>query len=119
MTTAEALLADLRSRGVELETDGVRIRWRPAFLVNEPLAAKLLRYRPDLVALLRTDCGRASLVCPACRWPLDAARRCPRCFDRLCERCSRPTGSYFIRLCVPCGHADQTEEDGPCSTVNG
>ena len=31
-------VADLRSRGIELETDGTRLRWRPAFLVTAPQA---------------------------------------------------------------------------------
>jgi hypothetical protein len=118
MTTPEALLADLRARGIELETDGERLRWRPTFLVSEPLAAKLLAHRPELVALLQTDRGRAGLSCPLCGRPLDSARRCPRCFDRLCEGCGRPTGSYFIRLCVPCGHADQPRENTPCPIEN-
>lgn len=107
MTTAEALLADLRARGVEVETDGERLRWRPAFMVTAPQADKLRQHRTELVALLRTDRGRAGRSCPNCGHPLDSARRCPRCFDRLCEGCERPTGSYFIRTCVQCGNADE------------
>jgi hypothetical protein len=42
---------------------------------------------------------------PACRWSLDSAQRCPKCFDRLCVGCGRPTGSYFITHCIICARA--------------
>ena len=101
---AADLLADLASRGIELETDGVRIRWRPPFLVTDPVAELIRSHRAELIDLLqgpdRLEC------CPACRWPLDSRRRCAKCFDRLCADCGRLTGSYFIMRCVICGHAD-------------
>jgi hypothetical protein len=101
MTPALALLADLRSRGIELETDGARLRWRPAFLVTAPLAERIRAERAGLVQLLTDpDCLER---CPACRWPLDSCRRCPKCFDRLCVDCGRRTGSYLIMRCVVCG----------------
>src|SRR5262245_37643357 len=103
MTPALALLADLRSRGIELETDGARLRWRPAFLVSAPLAERILAERAGLIELL-TGPDRLQR-CPACRWPLDSTRRCPKCFDRLCVGCGRPTGSYCIRHCAACGYA--------------
>jgi len=40
MKKALALLANLRSRGIELNTDGARIRWRAAFMVNAPLKSR-------------------------------------------------------------------------------
>jgi hypothetical protein len=107
MTAAAALLADLRSRGIELETDGARLRWRPAFLVPKPLAERIRSHHAGLIELL-TGPDRLER-CPACRWPLDSARRCPKCFDRLCVDCGRPTGSYFILRCVGCGHAFREE----------
>jgi hypothetical protein len=107
MTAAESLLADLRSRGIELETDGARLRWRPAFLVSAPLAERIRAERVGLVELL-TGPDRLER-CPVCRWPLDSARRCPKCFDRLCVDCGQPTGSYLILRCVVCGHAFQGE----------
>jgi hypothetical protein len=110
MTAAADLLADLRSRGIELETDGVRLRWRPDFLVTGPLAERIRAERAGLIDLL-TGPDRLER-CPACRWPLDSARRCPKCFDRLCEGCGKPTGSYFIRCCVICGHAAEREGKG-------
>jgi hypothetical protein len=110
MTAAAALLADLRSRGVELETDGVRLRWRPGFLVTGPLAGLVQACRADLIELL-TGPDRLDR-CPACRWPLDSARRCPKCFDRLCMGCGRLTASYFIMRCVACGHAFQEKGAG-------
>ncbi len=110
MNEATALLADLRSRGVELDTDGARLRWRPAFLVNAPQAELIQAHRAGLIGLLTgPDCLER---CPACRWPLDSARRCPKCFDRLCVDCGRLTGSYFILRCVACGHAFQDGGEG-------
>jgi hypothetical protein len=108
MKAAADLLADLRSRGIELETDGARLRWRPVFLVNAPLAESIRSHKAELIDLLT---GPERLErCPACGWTLDSARRCPKCFDRLCVVCSRPTGSYFIVRCVPCGHAFEDSE---------
>jgi hypothetical protein len=100
---ASALLADLRSRGIELETDGTRLRWRPTFLAG-PLAERIRVERTGLIELL-TGTDRLER-CPLCRWILDSARRCRRCFDRLCSKCARPTGSYFITHCVICGEGD-------------
>jgi hypothetical protein len=107
MITAVALLADLRSRGIELEAVGDRLRWRPAFLVTAPLTELILSHRAGLIELL-TGPDRLER-CPVCRWPLDSARRCPKCFNRLCVDCGRPTGSYFILRCVSCGHAFREE----------
>jgi hypothetical protein len=101
------LLADLRSRGIELETDGARLRWRPAFQVPEPLAERIRSHRAELIAVL-TGPDRLER-CPLCHWPLDSARRCPKCFDRLCVDCGRPTGSYLIKHCVACGHASRNQ----------
>lgn len=102
MSAAAALLADLRSRGIDLETDGQRLRWRPAFLVTDLVAEQIRAMRQDLIGLVRMPLTKEDL-CLACRWPLDSARRCPKCFDRLCESCGRLTGSYFILRCVRCG----------------
>jgi hypothetical protein len=100
-----ALLADLRSGGIELETDGARIRWRPVFMVNAVLAERIRSQKAELIAVLMRQTSREGQACPRCRWPLDSARRCPKCFDRLCVDCGKPTGSYFIMRCVICGHA--------------
>ncbi len=100
--TAAGLLADLRSRGVQLETDGTRLRWRPAFLVTGPLAERIRSQRAELIRLLRGP--DSAERCPLCRWPLDSAHRCPKCFDRLCVSCGKTTGSYFICACVTCGN---------------
>ena len=45
-------------------------------------------------------------VCPDCRRPVDAGRRCWRCHRRPCSRCHRNTGSAFIELCILCDFAD-------------
>src|SRR5262245_29945533 len=101
MTEAEALLADLRSRGIELQTDGARLRWRPAFLVSPGVERTILAHKAGLIALL-TGPAAAGRMCPACSWPLDSGLRCPKCPDRLCVECGRLTGSYLVMRCVPC-----------------
>jgi hypothetical protein len=70
--------------------------------VTAPLAGLIRSRRAGLIELL-TGPDRLER-CPHCRWPLDAKRRCPRCFDRLCVDCGRPTVSYFIMRCITCGH---------------
>jgi hypothetical protein len=109
MTEAAALLADLYSRGVKLETDGARLRCRPGFMVTAPEAKRIGDCKPELITLLLAP-DRLER-CPTCRWPLDSARRCPKCFDCLCGDCGRPTGSYLIMRCVVCGHSFQEEPD--------
>jgi len=110
MHRAAELLADLRSRGIELETDGARLRWRPAFLVTEPELEVLRTHKAELIALLSgpDSCAR----CPSCRWPLDSKRRCAKCFDRVCIECGQRTGSYFVLRCVVCCHASEGNPEG-------
>jgi hypothetical protein len=104
MTPAEALLADLRSRGIELAADAEgRVRWRPAFMVRAFEADLIRAHRAALAALLAGP--DTPPRCKSCCWPLDAERRCPKCFDRECVDCGRATGSYFIKRCIPCGNA--------------
>jgi hypothetical protein len=100
MSPAEALLADLRSRGIDLETDGERLRWRPYFLVSAPLAEKVRGYKGELIRLL--SLAAHPRRCLLGHW-LDGRGRCWRCCDRDCSRCGRPTGSAFIELCAACG----------------
>jgi hypothetical protein len=111
MTPVASLLADLHSRGIEVGTDGYRLRWRPAFMVSDATAALILSHRSEVVRLL-TEPGAAPPTCPACRWPLDSGNRCPKCFDRRCEGCGRATGSYFIQRCIACGQFVTDETDG-------
>jgi hypothetical protein len=108
MTPAEALYADLRSRGIELETDGHRLRWRPAYLVSPRDAVRIRDHRDALVALLRA--GHEPSRCHECGRTLDSSARCATCWDRLCAKCARPTGSYCIQLCILCGHLDEVEQ---------
>src|SRR5262245_3414899 len=100
MREAEGLLADLRSRGVELETDGKRLRWRPSELVTAPQAETIRFHQGAIVALLLAT--ESVTRCTSCRRPLDSKRRCWRCCDRACESCGRPTGSAFLALCLLC-----------------
>lgn len=52
MTTAAALLAELRRRGVELRPAGDRIRYRPAAAVPPELVAELRQHKAAVLALL-------------------------------------------------------------------
>jgi hypothetical protein len=117
MTPAAALLADLRSRGVEFDTDGARLRWRPGSLVRAAETSQVQDCKAELIALLRGPdrLGR----CPSCHRPLDSRRRCPKCFDRLCVDCGRLTGSYLIQRCVMCGQAYREEPQEPDPSVDG
>ncbi len=108
--TAKSLLADLASRGVSLETDGARIRWRPAFmLTGGSLLESIRQHKAELIALLLAGALNRLERCPACGRPVDARRRCWRCHDRPCERCGRRTGSAFLALCLRCGIAREEE----------
>lgn len=107
MTTELALLADLRSRGIEIETDGQRLRWRPTFLVN---AREVLLIQLNREALIKTLSNSTRIPqCPTCARPMDNRRRCPNCFDRPCTKCGRMTGSYFIQMCFQCASQDEIE----------
>src|SRR5262245_26623128 len=111
--TAAALLGLLDSLGVELQTDGARLRWRPAGAVRPELRGRILAHRDALITLLTGPTGPTGVGpaagdsvaagCPSCRQPLDGRGRCWRCCDRLCSRCGRQTGTAFIELCCACG----------------
>ena len=51
MTTRE-LLSELESRGIELATDGTRLRYRPMAAVDDALQATLRNHKDQLVAVL-------------------------------------------------------------------
>ena len=95
--TAPELLAALRSRGVGLETDGRRLRWRPVTLVDADTATAIVSLKAELIALVLPK------SCPGCGRQTDEKRRCWKCNDRRCEGCGRPTGSAFIANCIRCG----------------
>jgi hypothetical protein len=103
MTSAEALLADLLSRGIELRVIEGRVRWRPANMVAGPLAERVRSHAAELTELLSAPDTLPR--CVLCGWTLDSRRRCPKCFDRECAACGRMTGSYLIAHCVGCGNA--------------
>jgi len=102
MNTARDLLADLRSSGIELHTDGSRIRWRPTSMVSVPLAERIAANSFELITLVNRN--ESTPDCPRCAWPLDSLGRCPKCFDRSCVDCGKSTGSYLIQRCVACGY---------------
>ena len=97
VVTARELLAALRSRGVSLETDGRRIRYRPAALVDADTAATIQALKAELVPLLNPE------FCGGCGGRVDAVRRCYVCCDRPCLACGRLTGSAYVQHCIPCG----------------
>jgi hypothetical protein len=112
MTSAGELLADLAARGVELRADGEALRYRPAFLVRRAEAEAMRQHKAELLALLAA--GPVLTRCPNCGRPVDGRGRCPRCFDRLCVGCGRPTGSYCLQQCLVCEFAPgRTEEASP------
>ena len=113
MKTAAALLMDLRSRGIDLETDGTRLRWRPAFMVVDGETGLIRSHRAELIDLLKAITDSAGDTCTHCLWPLDSVLRCVKCFNRLCIDCGKPTGSYFIARCVICGHALEEKRTEP------
>jgi hypothetical protein len=99
--TPASLLADLRHDGIELQTDGTRLRWRPAFMVSQPRASALLACKVEIIHLLMkpelAECAR----CPSCRRYLTAKGQCWTCCDRRCA-CGGMTGSAFIERCQQC-----------------
>jgi len=58
--SAAALLAHVRLLGIELETDGARLRWRPRDAVGPALRAALLAHREELIAVLTSRSGPSS-----------------------------------------------------------
>jgi hypothetical protein len=116
--SVSALLARLRALGVELQTDGVRLRWRPESAVGPELCNEILANKGTLISLLTApgapvvaghtgaSAGPANArVCPSCRRALDDKGRCWCCCDRACLFCGRSTSSAFIETCCSCGHA--------------
>jgi hypothetical protein len=69
--SARALLAELRSRGVELVMDGSRLRYRPINAITPELRDRLRANKPALLKLLEWEGRRldkaARLGCVA-RW---------------------------------------------------
>lgn len=53
MITGAAILMALERLGIEIETDGARLRWRPAELVPGELAERILARRDEVIALLQ------------------------------------------------------------------
>ncbi|HVC35367.1 MAG TPA: hypothetical protein VNL16_17785 [Chloroflexota bacterium] len=97
--TALDLLADLRSRGIELQTDGDQLRYRPADALTEADRALLAGHKAELLLLLaaesvsptRRHLDGPTPPCPKCGGPThDAADHRPGIVVLLCddgERC--------------------------------
>jgi len=69
---ADALLADLRSRGVNVLAIGDRIRFRPADALTDSDRALLIEHKADILALLA---GEAALSAPKyANWYMPAPR---------------------------------------------
>ncbi len=52
MSGAEAVLSDVRRRGIELQASGDKLRFRPADAVDEELRARLAAHKPELLRIL-------------------------------------------------------------------
>ena len=66
---AERLIADLRSRGVDLVADGNWLRCRPRSALTECDLATLREIKPAVLARLRTEDATtpANVVCYSCK----------------------------------------------------
>jgi hypothetical protein len=95
---ATALLERPTALGFSLTLAPGGVRVTPASQLTEEHRQAIRACKPELLALLK---ARRALDCLQCRRPLDAARACWKCCDRVCH-CGRPTGSAFIELCRPC-----------------
>jgi hypothetical protein len=102
--TAEALLATLRARGVEVLTDGQRVGVRPPGALSDDERKALRRLKPDVLALL--------VVPPrdyAHPWPDALATHGQRAvgpFDQ-CIDCGRGTWVRYgvVVLCLACARS--------------
>lgn len=109
--TAAALLAELRSRGVELVPWGDRVRFRPASIVTPYLRERLREHKAEVLAMLITpapapfDLGRGerSYAAP---WPDSVPGLGARTVGPFesCQGCGR--GSWIrygdLVLCLAC-----------------
>jgi hypothetical protein len=111
--TAADLMDRCRGFGITLYLEGDELRFRgPRGAMTPELRQVVADNKAALVALLRPPPSLASAV-PAerpqsvylpCSCPTGV---CWPCCNRPCEVCGRPTGSAFIRQCVPCGNAPE------------
>ena len=68
--TAEALVADLRARGITLRPDGEKLRCRPRAALTERDLSALRTHKADVLAVLqdrRSSRRRKALLCYACK----------------------------------------------------
>lgn len=72
-------MADLLSRGIDFESDGTRLRWRPIDMVTAPQADQIRACKPELLVLLTQRNTWCLPKCPACGWWMDSKQRCLRC----------------------------------------
>ncbi len=100
LTPAQVLFADLLAKGIELETNGDGIRWRPSFLLNAKTVARILEHKVEIIALIQQ--GYSPPRCPKCEKVLDSKARCTECWDRICADCGQWTGTAFVARCWPC-----------------
>ena len=67
--TADTLIAELRSRGVELVAEGDRLRCRPKSALTPADLEELRAHKAEVLARLSPDADRAAtkVVCYCCR----------------------------------------------------
>lgn len=107
---AEAILAELRARGVQLMPVAPdRLRIRPASVVPPPLREELVRHKAEVLALLGERPRRRGGCGYAYPWP-DTLPGLGSCtvgpFD-LCADCSAGSWVRYGKhvLCLRCAHS--------------
>jgi len=114
------LLGELRERGVELQVQGDRLRFRPASALPPELLQRVARLKPELIALLapprapeqkvedlsveeadrREPTPEPARTPEAGDGPLPVPNRCPRCGEVDFQR-PREGGTWRCARCAP------------------
>lgn len=102
------VLAELSRRGVEVATDGERLRFRPQDAVTTDLRAALVEHKADLIRLLDPDVtwraeAMRSQVPRTGTIPILLARPEAKTAPRgACVSCSDPLAEGRLSRCAPC-----------------
>ena len=101
------LLAELDRLGVELATDGERLRYRPRFAVTPCLRAAIAERRDELLMLLGADEAGVRRRADAMRAQLPPTGPIP-------PLTTRPTTPISARSCSSCGEPLRRRERYRC-----
>ncbi|HQA44934.1 MAG TPA: hypothetical protein PLM77_11130 [Phycisphaerae bacterium] len=67
MSPAAVLMGELAARGIELQAEGGKLRFRPRAAMTPDLAERVKRHKPELLAMLTGDsCSLQQLPQPDC-----------------------------------------------------